>query len=88
MFPEENRPNEALFNMEVVSGLAIAVNVLVQLLDERGILPVEDVLESLRTQHSRLKEPNQQAVAHGVNMPLSSLDHVVRNRKPEPKQTH
>ncbi|EIW3843477.1 hypothetical protein MC179_001013 [Salmonella enterica] len=46
MFPEENRPNEALFNMEVVSGLAIAVNVLVQLLDERGILPVEDVLES------------------------------------------
>ncbi|EEP9437573.1 hypothetical protein HCO87_002382 [Salmonella enterica subsp. enterica serovar Reading] len=76
------------FNLDVTCGLAIALNVILQLLDERGILPMGDTLEVLHQQHSNLNSPEQRVVAHGVNILISSLEHAVRDKQPGSKLAH
>ncbi|HHA3523125.1 TPA: hypothetical protein ACODI9_003580 [Salmonella enterica subsp. enterica serovar Singapore] len=79
---------ELKFSLDVTNGLAIALNVLIQKLDERDILPLNDVLSALRTQYSILKTPEQSATAHGVNLLISTLEHAIRSKQSEPKQAH
>ncbi|EAO3106324.1 hypothetical protein DKF91_15245 [Salmonella enterica] len=81
---------ELKFSLDVTNGLAIALNVLIQKLDERDILPLNDVLNALRTQYSMLKTPEQSATAtaHGVNLLISTLEHAIRSKQSESKQAH
>ncbi|EES8720717.1 hypothetical protein FP037_003759 [Escherichia coli] len=85
----ENQPSpEIQFAHDLVNGLAIAVNILIQKLEQDGTLSMNEFLDELRQQHSGLLAQNQKTTAHGVNLLLGSLEYVTTTKSDQTKQAH